>query len=58
MAPTAPVALMVQLLFWAASLAVGFALMLQPTVHSLSEGLMQSITALFTVGRSAYRWHA
>jgi len=50
LAPTAPVALMVQLLFWAASLAVGFALMLQPTVHSLSAGLMQSITALFTVG--------
>ena len=50
LAPTAPVALMAQLLVWAASLAIGFALMLQPTVHSLSNGLMQSITALFTVG--------
>jgi len=50
LAPTAPVALVAQLLFWAVSLTVGFALMLQPTVHSLSNGLIQSVTALFTVG--------
>ena len=50
LAPTAPVALVAQLLFWAISLAVGFALMLQPTVHSLADGFTQSITALFTVG--------
>jgi len=50
LAPTAPVALVAQLLFWAVSLAVGFALMLQPTVHSLPDGFTQSITALFTVG--------
>jgi len=50
LAPTAPVALVAQLLFWAISLAVGFALMLQPTVHSLPDGFTQSITALFTVG--------
>ena len=50
LAPTAPVALVALLLFWAASLTIGFALMLQLTVHSLSEGLTQSLTALFTVG--------
>jgi hypothetical protein len=50
LAPTGPVALMVQLLVWAAGLAIGFALMLQPTVHSLADGLTQSVTALFTVG--------
>jgi hypothetical protein len=29
---------------------LGFGLMLTPTVHSLSEGLLQSLTSLFTVG--------
>jgi hypothetical protein len=50
LAPTAPVALIVQLLFWGASLVVGFGLMLMPTVHSISEALLQTLTALFTVG--------
>jgi hypothetical protein len=50
LAPTAPVALMAQLLFWAASLVVGFALMLMPTVASFSDALLQALTALFTVG--------
>jgi hypothetical protein len=50
LAPTAPVALITQLLFWGASLVLGFALMLMPTVHSFSEGLLQALTALFTVG--------
>ncbi len=50
LAPTAPVALVAQLLFWGASLIVGFALMLMPTVHSFSDALLQSLTALFTVG--------
>jgi hypothetical protein len=50
LAPTAPVALVTQLLFWGASLAVGFGLMLMPTVHSFSESLLQALTALFTVG--------
>ena len=50
LAPTAPVALLAQLLFWAASLVVGFGLMLVATHHSLSDGLLQSLTALFTVG--------
>ena len=58
LAPTAPVALVAQLLFWAASLTVGFALMLQPTVHSLSDGLLQSLTALFTVGAVHIGGHA
>jgi hypothetical protein len=50
LAPTAPVALIAQLLFWGASLVVGFGLMLMPTVHSLSDSLLQSLTAMFTVG--------
>ena len=50
LAPTAPVALVAQLAFWAASLVVGFALMLMPTVHSFPDGLLQALTALFTVG--------
>ena len=50
LAPTAPVALIAQLLFWAASLTLGFGLMLVPTEHSLSDGLLQALTALFTVG--------
>ncbi len=50
LAPTAPVALIAQLLFWGASLILGFGLMLMPTVHSFSEALLQSLTALFTVG--------
>jgi len=50
LAPTAPVALIAQLLFWAASLVVGFGLMLVAGGHSLADGLQQSLTALFTVG--------
>jgi hypothetical protein len=50
LAPTAPVALVAQLLFWATSLIVGFALMLVPTTHSFWQGLTQALTALFTVG--------
>jgi hypothetical protein len=50
LAPTAPVALIAQLLFWGASLVLGFGLMLMPTVHSLPPALLQALTALFTVG--------
>lgn len=50
LAPTGPVALVVQLLVWAASLVLGFGLMLMPTTHDLPEGLLQALTALFTVG--------
>ncbi|MBU6515681.1 MAG: hypothetical protein KGI65_04145 [Acidobacteriota bacterium] len=50
LAPTAPVALLGQILVWAASLILGFGIMLMPTTHSWWLGLEQSTTALFTVG--------
>ncbi len=50
LAPTAPVALVVQLLLWAAAFILGFGLILQATTHQLSSGLLQATTALFTVG--------
>lgn len=50
LAPTAPVALLAQLLTWAVGLVVGFALMLLATTHSFEQGLTQSLSALFTVG--------
>ncbi len=50
LAPTAPVALVAQLLVWAACLIVGFALMLAAGPSSFADGLLQSMTALFTVG--------
>ena len=50
LAPTAPVALLGQIIVWAASLILGFGLMLVPTTHSLWLGLEQATTALFTVG--------
>ena len=50
LARAAPVAIFAQLLFWAASLIVGFGLMLMPATHSLSLGLLQALAALFTVG--------
>ena len=50
LAPTAPVALLGQIIVWAASLILGFGIMLVPTTHSLWLGLEQATTALFTVG--------
>jgi hypothetical protein len=50
LAPTAPVALIAQLLFWAATLVLGLGLMLMPTTHSFPQGLLQALTSLFTVG--------
>jgi hypothetical protein len=50
LAPTAPVALLVQLLFWAVALVLGFGLMLYAGVHSVGDGFLQALTALFTVG--------
>ncbi len=50
LAPTAPVALLAQLLFWAASLVLGFALMLLLTTHNFAQALTQALTSLFTVG--------
>ena len=50
LAPTAPVALVAQLLWWALSLVLGYALMLMTTTHSFVHGVTQSVTSLFTVG--------
>src|ERR1700749_7744 len=43
LAPVGPVALVAQLLFWAACFIVGIALMLQPTTHNLADGLEQGL---------------
>jgi len=50
LAPTGPVALVVQLLFWAAFLVLGFGLVLVGAGASFGDGLLQALTALFTVG--------
>jgi len=50
LAPTGPAALIAQLLFWAASLVLGFGLLLVGTGDSFSDSLLQALTALFTVG--------
>jgi hypothetical protein len=50
LAPTAPVALLAQLLWWAVCLVLGYALMLTRTTHSFVHGLTQAVTSLFTVG--------
>jgi hypothetical protein len=50
LAPVGPIALVAQLLFWAATFIVGFALMLQPTTHNLPDGLLQATGSFFTVG--------
>ena len=50
LAPTAPVALVGQLAFWAGCFIVGYALMLEGTTHSLVSALAQATGAVFTVG--------
>jgi hypothetical protein len=50
LAPVGPVALVVQLVVWAAAFVVGFGLMLQPTTHDLADGLLQALGSVFTVG--------
>jgi hypothetical protein len=50
LAPTGPVALVLQLLLWAALLVLGFALILVGAGFSFSDGFLQALTALFTVG--------
>jgi hypothetical protein len=50
LAPTGPAALVVQLLFWAACLVLGFGLLLVGDGESVADGLLQALTALFTVG--------
>ncbi len=50
LAPVGPVALVAQLLFWAAAFIVGYGLMLVPTTHDVAEGLQQALGSFFTVG--------
>jgi hypothetical protein len=50
LAPAGPAALVLQLLAWAASLTVGFGIIVTATHHGFREGLLQALTALFTVG--------
>ena len=50
LAPAGPAALVAQLIFWAAGFIVGFGLMLLPTTHDLSDGLLQALGSVFTVG--------
>ncbi len=50
LAPTAPVALVLQLAVWAGCFIVGYALMLEGTTRSLGSALAQASGAVFTVG--------
>jgi len=50
LSPAGPFALVLQLLVWAAGLTVGFGLLVAADGHSLRDGLLQAVTALFTVG--------
>jgi hypothetical protein len=50
LAPVGPVALVLQLLVWAAGLTVGFGIIVTAAHHALSDGLLQALTAMFTVG--------
>ena len=58
LAPTAPVALVGQLLFWALCFILGYGLMLEGTTHSLSSSLAQAAGAVFTVGTIDLRGRA
>jgi hypothetical protein len=50
LAPTAPVVLIGQLMFWAAGFILGYGLMLYATTHQLGSALAQAAGAVFTVG--------
>jgi hypothetical protein len=50
LAPTAPVALVAQLLFWAGLFILGFALLLTATTHDFGSALVQASESIFTVG--------
>jgi hypothetical protein len=50
LAPVGPVALVVQLLFWAGSFIVGFAFILERTTHDMADAFLQAAVAMFTVG--------
>jgi hypothetical protein len=52
LAPAGPVALVAQLLVWAAGFTVGFGLMITGDHHSLGDGLLQALSSVFTVGAS------
>lgn len=51
LSPVGPVALVAQLVAWAAMFILGFALLLEPTTHDFGAALRQSAAALFTVGQ-------
>lgn len=55
LAPMAPVALVGQLVFWAALYVLGYALMLLSTTHSVTVAVAQAAGALFTVGTIVLR---
>jgi hypothetical protein len=50
LAPAGPSALVLQLLVWAAGLALGFGIIITGAHHALADGLLQALTAMFTVG--------
>jgi len=50
LAPSGPLALVCQLLFWAACFIAGFALTLEAVTHNFADAFVQSLTALFTLG--------
>lgn len=50
LAPTAPVVLIGQLMFWAAGFILGFGLMLVGTTHQFGSAVAQSAGSVFTVG--------
>ncbi len=50
LAPTAPVVLIGQLMFWAAGFILGYGLMLYGTTHQLGSAFAQAAGAVFTVG--------
>ncbi len=52
LAPAGPVALVVQLLVWAAGFTAGFGLMITGDHHRLGDGMLQALASVFTVGAS------
>jgi hypothetical protein len=50
LAPTAPVALVAQLLFWAGLYIVGYSLLLTATTHDFGPAFVQASESVFTVG--------
>jgi hypothetical protein len=55
LAPTAPVALVGQLLLWAGLFIVGYAFMLEATTHNWASALAQAAGSAFTVGTITLR---